>query len=498
MLNILLIDDEYLVLRGVEVMLTHQMIFPVSVRSYIDSVEALRALPSLNPDVVVLDINMPELDGLSFIDQALAAGFEGSFIIISGYEDVNYLKRAFELHVADYLIKPINKQKLLDTLQTIYERSIQKEHSMLTQLRFMMVLSDNLHPSHYRRLDWERLFSFPYYALMCIRASEAQESTETAADRLRTFFRQLYSLHFNMGEVFLFGIDQAVQRRDLETIALQSGIVAENLPGYSRVVNREDILDAICMHNEMPLLLEAVADSVIRELKLPVGMPGPEDHAGVIMRRIIRNTNLSEISEAYQMLFLSGMSLKDAYDRAFIEGVSGLLIRHGYRTGKGQLKTLYETMWNSVSGSPTPYAVMADLPQQYLKLTSRMELVQEKYSEKIQEAIWYIHAHYAEDISLKDVADSVGLSSNYFSTMFSRELEETFVAYLKRIRLEEACRLLREKPHMSVETIAANVGYQTIGQFYKVFRSQFHESPNNWRRNHDGMRSASGQAKKRH
>ncbi|MBQ6529157.1 MAG: AraC family transcriptional regulator, partial [Clostridia bacterium] len=71
-------------------------------------------------------------------------------------------------------------------------------------------------------------------------------------------------------------------------------------------------------------------------------------------------------------------------------------------------------------------------------------------------------------------------------------------AYLKRIRLEEACRLLREKPHMSVETIAANVGYQTIGQFYKVFRSQFHESPNNWRRNHDGMRSASGQAKKRH
>ena len=134
MLKIMLIDDEYLVLKGVESMLNHQQLFSARVSPFLDPVEAMEQLGSIRPDAVVLDINMPELNGLSFIEKALAQGFRGSFIIISGYEDTAFLKRAFELHVADYILKPIDKQRLLSSLMNIDEERRKTDHTLLLNL----------------------------------------------------------------------------------------------------------------------------------------------------------------------------------------------------------------------------------------------------------------------------------------------------------------------------------------------------------------------------
>ena len=75
----------------------------------------------------------------------------------------------------------------------------------------------------------------------------------------------------------------------------------------------------------------------------------------------------------------------------------------------------------------------------------------------------------------------MGLSPSYFSSAFRREVGVSFVNFLKNLRMEKACSLLLSCPHLSVETIAARVGYQTIGQFYKVFKSEYHVSPKVWK-----------------
>lgn len=479
MLNILLIDDEYLVLKGVEAMLTHQSSFPVSVTPYIDSVEALAALPTLRPDVVVLDINMPELDGLSFIDQALSGGFDGSFIIISGYEDVNYLKRAFELHVADYLIKPINKQKLIDTLCRLNGQKAKAQQAMLTKLRLMLTLNDDPSRVHFAETDWERLFTAPCGALICLRRAPDADGLRAIEDGLAAYFQPVYYLHYKLGDAFLCGLPKALREEELAQVAQASGVTEDMLPGFSRTVRREDAIRA-AVHGEGPrLLLEAVCDSVRRELGLAPAISDPALPFDVAVA-VIRDAGHDEIVHAYQRLFIGCQDMSAAYARAFVEGVSALLIRHGYQTRPQQLARLFQMLWNDVSADPTPCVRMAELPQHYLR---SLELAgsSPRYSEKVGEAVLFIHNHFAEDISLNDVADAVGLSPSYLSASFSREVGASFVAYLKKMRLEEACRQLETCPHLSVETIAGNVGYQTVGQFYKVFKSMYHISPKSWR-----------------
>lgn len=482
MLKILLLDDEYIILKGVESMLLHQQVCPVKVMPYIDSVEALDALPTIQPDVVVLDINMPELNGLEFIERALALGFIGSFIIISGYEDSNYLKRAFELHVADYIIKPINKEKLIASLCHIHEQQTKTTQSMIATLRFMLKLSGKRDTSSYDLADWARLFPVGHYVLLCMRSLEP-ESVDDTCHALNVYFHPIYHLQYNIADVFLCAMPHALSSSEIFHILSECGVSEINLPGISRVINRRKLLDAISNGDDLLFLPEALSDSILRELGMR-DIIAEGEICFDIARMIINNVKVDDIITAYHALFAQMGYSKRTYLLGFLEGITALSIRHGYKIKPGQLQLLHRMIWESSSNVAVLCANLADLPQQYLHTSKYCEKQEPRYSEKILCALIYIRSHFSEDIALNDVATAVGLSPSYFSSMFSREVGTSFVNHLKFIRLEEACRLLRSTSQLSVESIAASVGYQTVGQFYKVFKSVYNESPKSWKEHH--------------
>lgn len=77
------------------------------------------------PDVVLMDIRMPKLSGLEVIKQAKEAGFQGKFIILSGYSDFAYAQEAIKYGVSSYLTKPIDEDKL--------EKAVLETKNSLTQ-----------------------------------------------------------------------------------------------------------------------------------------------------------------------------------------------------------------------------------------------------------------------------------------------------------------------------------------------------------------------------
>lgn len=487
MLKLMLIDDEYLILKGIEAMLGHQDDVALEIMPYLDSVVALEALNDLRPDAVVLDVNMPELDGLAFIERALERGFSGSFIIVSGYEDAAYLRRAFELHVADYIIKPISKRKLIDALCRLDERKAQAQQALLTSLRFRLILAHDLSRARDGAADWERFHSAPYWALACLRRLPGEERTRAVVQRLGEYFQPVYPLNYDLGDAILCALPHAIRPDELMRILQSCGVQPEDAPGLSHVASRRELTDTLAQDRPLTLLMEAVADSILRELKLTREIPSAAALDFAVARRIIQNADAHQISAAYQAVFLGASDRADGYARAFVDGMTGLLIRYGYQTQPGQLGKLYQRMWGDVADAAAPHARMAELPEQVLHALSFAEPTRGRYSEKIEDALQFMRLHFPEDFSLNDVAQSVGLSPSYFSASFSREVGVSFVAYLKQIRLDEACRLLQAHPQLSVETVAARVGYQTVGQFYRVFKSVYHESPKSWR----GHRSAS-------
>ena len=87
-----------------------------------DPLQALDEAARLRPDVIVVDIRMPGMDGFAFIEQCLRRGVESRFVILSGYSDFDYTRRALHLPVEDYWLKPLDPACVHEALQKLEER----------------------------------------------------------------------------------------------------------------------------------------------------------------------------------------------------------------------------------------------------------------------------------------------------------------------------------------------------------------------------------------
>ena len=96
--------------------------------------EALDIISMDAPEVVVMDINMPRIQGIEVIKKAREAGYMGKFIILSGYSDFKYAQSAIKYGVTNYLTKPIDEDELQKTLEDI-GRSLSLEKARKGQLQ---------------------------------------------------------------------------------------------------------------------------------------------------------------------------------------------------------------------------------------------------------------------------------------------------------------------------------------------------------------------------
>jgi len=111
--------------------------------------------------------------------------------------------------------------------------------------------------------------------------------------------------------------------------------------------------------------------------------------------------------------------------------------------------------------------------------------LEDRYSnEKMRMLADYVHANYSKDISVADAASWLDLHPAYVGQLFKKETGQTFISYLRGVRMEKAKELLLDMREMSMEHIARCVGYENSRTFYKVFREQFGLTPGEYRETH--------------
>jgi len=104
-----------------------------------------------------------------------------------------------------------------------------------------------------------------------------------------------------------------------------------------------------------------------------------------------------------------------------------------------------------------------------------------KNSNKIKYAIQFINSNYMEDLSLQRVSDRIGLSPKYFSSLFKKKTEKSFIEYVNQVRIEESKRLLILTDRTILD-IALSVGYEDVSYFSKIFKKITTLSPNQYRK----------------
>jgi two-component system response regulator YesN len=123
----MIVDDEPYILEGLTKIVREAGTPFTLIEEALDAVEALEKMHDFTPDVIITDLNMPEKSGFELIDEAKKAHFCDRFIILSGYDDFEYARRAIRTGVIDYLLKPINRDEIIRLLELIAKELGQKK-----------------------------------------------------------------------------------------------------------------------------------------------------------------------------------------------------------------------------------------------------------------------------------------------------------------------------------------------------------------------------------
>lgn len=126
MYRVMIVEDEELLRKGLIFTFDWASLNCLIVGEARNGSEGLEMIRLLNPDLVITDIKMPVMDGLTMLSQFKQASFES--IIMTGFEEFDYAKKAIELNVAKYITKPIDEKELRAAIQDIIQKINQKKH----------------------------------------------------------------------------------------------------------------------------------------------------------------------------------------------------------------------------------------------------------------------------------------------------------------------------------------------------------------------------------
>lgn len=165
MYKVLIIEDEDMIRDGLKYMVDWLSLNCVVVGEASNGVEGLEKIAEYNPDIVLLDINMPLKTGIELLEEN-DGNYIFSTIILSGHEDFTYAKRAIEFEVTEYLLKPINHIELSEAIERAKESVTFKKQYQLLQTKIatpekLNVLNlDILNATNYRSAHINQIMGY--------------------------------------------------------------------------------------------------------------------------------------------------------------------------------------------------------------------------------------------------------------------------------------------------------------------------------------------------
>ena len=127
MLSLLIVEDEEIIRETLADIVDWKALGVDLIGTCKDGIEAYDAIIDENPDIVLTDIKMPGLDGLSLVERIFELDIPCVFIILSGYADFSYAQKAMKYDVQFYLIKPCNENEIIEAIQTAAKKAIREK-----------------------------------------------------------------------------------------------------------------------------------------------------------------------------------------------------------------------------------------------------------------------------------------------------------------------------------------------------------------------------------
>lgn len=486
MYTLLIVDDEEIEREGMAQFIPWDSYEIKVVSTARNGAEGLEKIAKFRPDLAIVDIKMPVMNGIEMIRQAKEQYPDMTFVVLSGYGDYEFTSQAMELGVRHYILKPCDESKMIPVLN--------KAFAELEEARKKNARSE--------KLETEARLLKPYareqlFRDLLLGKAQASSGARQLVDELGGEQRMVLLVDFRLkcgfdsleryvvgnmlGDLLPDGTLLMTTGVDRDVLVLADAMAESSVETAVQVLKKE-----FKRFETLPMLSSASRTGTLAELSvlfrqvqelLQLNM----DENEPALLRPSRNAALPEtVNEIFD---LEALRQTGSYEELLQELAFSFAKMEAKDYRPQQRQKLCELAWKLLFEDKA--APEDSLPAWADALTAAWNHPQP--DARSREIFLAIYENLPEpEFSLQTIAQQrLFMSEDHLRRIFSQMTGNRFSAYLEHCRITQARRLLEFQPDMKISRLAELVGYPLDGQYFsKVFRKICGVTPTEYRNHH--------------
>ncbi|ATD54512.1 response regulator transcription factor [Clostridium chauvoei] len=492
MIKVLIVDDEYYSRKGLKCIIPWEKMKCKVLGEASNAYEAINIAKEIKPDIIITDINMPEINGIEMAKNIKEILPNTKFIVITGYDDFQYARGAVKINALDFILKPIQVSEFTEAINnavSLIEKerinnslSIEKQilrivrgqspieiidnyFNLLDSIRIVLINNDSYEYFNNNNKDYLNT-RISYIVKEWIRNNiSSYYIFEPHANRIGIIITTSENVDFKelikriieeLDGVITISITQEESPLELRELYKRAKNLYEKCfyEGYGKVLKEQEKKELTIDHLKFDELVNEIVDNIL-------------------------NADIKKAEKSINYLFKI-FSYKMIKKSKIIKVVLELVLR--VKQGFIELGISSEAL--EAIELENDYNQMIDLKKDLETfIVVAVENIREYRGtledSSIKRAIKFINNNFNKNISLKVVASSVYLNESYLSRELKQTLGMGFSEYIRKLRIEKAMELL--KKGFSVSSVAKEVGYSDYRQFSTNFKKYTGDVPSNYK-----------------
>lgn len=504
MYKVYLVDDEPFIIEGLYDIIDWENLGLEIIGHADNGLRALEALKQLPVDILITDISMPTMNGLELIravrnSDANAHLNELKIIILSGYDEFEYLKEGMKLGIENYLLKPIDVQEFQETLITMIDKinsvttvrspvndqdvRIIKDHIMHRWLTGKIKPHEFEERAELLQLQMDR----KYIMVVLFRCQDEEGDSCSAVSEVLVDDVAIIPFHNTDGDqIFVCMMDDPIpgKLKAMELLSTFQHLCANCQASIGSIQRLSDGAQLSYLHakkvQQYTLLFPDRAILDYEEInneteQVSLELPWTEYSKLVLDRN--KDELLAQIEHDFTQMLQSQNMTPNRVQQIAIE----IVIRFKMELDSIRLEDcsmLFQEALGKVMEAKTVSEV-ADVIKGVAAMTIESSNGKVR-SPVIQQVLKVIHSNYDKDLSLKILSRQFNIHPVYLGHLFQKETGEGFTEYMNKYRIGKAKSFLKDT-HLKVHEISKKVGYWEISYFNRQFKKYTGMSPTEYK-----------------
>lgn len=477
MYNILVVDDEPVGLKHVSMIIKKKCPHFQVIATAENGKEALEIMHNISVDVVITDIQMPIMDGIKFVQEIQQEYPNILKVIVSGYSEFEYAKKALQAGVCDYLLKPLvpeDMKKLLDSLK------IKLDYFYYQKRNEILKILCNGGSVELRDLNCyfpEKKFYAALFRENGLLGNLQQNRIEIFSmmdEKIYIYGRDEREGLYLIPEQFVFGGDFISYSKSIFNKELKKG-------DYVTGIVFNQTFDVTQLSEVAQYLYRRLAEHITIGKNQLILSNDEIEHHGIsqdeqriqeIIEEQIMLGSFKGIKEKILQLFQIWKT--EEKSQLYMEATTRYFIHLIFRNRVTcfdihEIEFLLQETFSYAANMDELSENLYGLIKQLLPDCEK-ETVDDKES-LLNEILNYINLHITESLTLGKVCKQFGVSQTSLNRMFRTYKDTSFSVYLTTTRIEKAKNVMNKNPHLYIKEVAERVGYNDQFYFSRIFRT---------------------------